>query len=184
MLVENQWVEVKWHNKIKQHYIDKDYTFTKNGDSFYVKPEDLTPSSTALVKVKCDYCKEIYKTSFGDYNKGLKTINKSCCNKKECRNKKSSEIQLLKGYNKFLEYCKENNYTPVTKFEEYRGCWAIVDFICPIHGIQHMQENNLVNRQGKCKECTKERLSSERRLTQEELIKNLFLNSQNEQNKV
>ena len=35
-------VEVKWNAKNKKHYVDLGYTYTKIGDSFTAKVEDLT----------------------------------------------------------------------------------------------------------------------------------------------
>ena len=41
MLLE-QKVKLKWNSKIKKHYVDNGYSFTKMKDEFYVSPMDLT----------------------------------------------------------------------------------------------------------------------------------------------
>lgn len=43
---------VKWNSKTKQHYVNLGYEFTKMGDSFEVKVEDLTHGSSSEVIIK------------------------------------------------------------------------------------------------------------------------------------
>lgn len=50
-------VIVKWNRATKNYYILKGYPFTKYGDEFEVKVEDLIDNSTTLVDVECD-CKD------------------------------------------------------------------------------------------------------------------------------
>ena len=55
-------VKLNWHPKIKKHYEEKEYIYTKMGDEFEVKVEDLTKGSNVKVLVKCDCedCKQPY----------------------------------------------------------------------------------------------------------------------------
>ena len=46
-------VEVKWHPRNKIWYENKGYIFTKIGNTFEVKVEDLINNSHCMVKVKC-----------------------------------------------------------------------------------------------------------------------------------
>lgn len=98
MLVENQKVEVKWNAHNVKWYVGKGYTYTKTGDLFMCKAEDLMPTCKVLVQVTCDYCGEIFKTNYGGYQKGLQKITKSCCNKKNVKCKRlliSKMINML-----------------------------------------------------------------------------------------
>jgi len=56
-------VMMKWNSRNKKLYESKCYTFTKMGDEFEVKIEDLTKGSPVLVDVKCDGedCNKILK---------------------------------------------------------------------------------------------------------------------------
>lgn len=87
-------VIVKWNSRIKKWYEDRGYVFTKMGDEFEVKVEDLTDSSIVRIDCRCDnpdcnspylksmkwqnykkyakedgkyYCKKCAKKLFGDY---------------------------------------------------------------------------------------------------------------------
>ena len=61
MVDKEQLVEQRWNARNKKYYVSLGYTYTKMGDPFMVKYTDLTPSSTALIKMVCDHCgKEMY----------------------------------------------------------------------------------------------------------------------------
>lgn len=83
---------VKWHNRNKQHYIDKGYKYTKIGDEFTVKVEDLMPTNRSMVKIKCDYCGKEYDKEYFAYLRAHKPyiIKKDACT--ECIYKKRNEI--------------------------------------------------------------------------------------------
>ena len=55
-------VLVKWNSRIKKHYENKGYPFTKMGNEFKVIVEDLTNGSNVKVDVRCDCedCKDPY----------------------------------------------------------------------------------------------------------------------------
>lgn len=65
----NTYAIQKWNSKNKKHYVDKGYIFTAMGDKFQVKIEDLTPSSKAVVEVKCDYCGTVVQKTYQIYLK-------------------------------------------------------------------------------------------------------------------
>ena len=67
MLIPNQMVKVKWCPKNKKYYENLGYEYTKIGEEFDVKIEDLTKGSKALVKVKCDYCGKIINRRYLNY---------------------------------------------------------------------------------------------------------------------
>lgn len=90
-------VEVKWNAKNKKHYVDLGYTYTKIGDSFIAKVKDLTKGNNSDIKVKCDYCGNIYTLKYYTYyNRHNKT--KDCCGNPSCTGKKASD-SLFEKYN-------------------------------------------------------------------------------------
>lgn len=93
MLITKE-VELHWSNATKRYYVDKGYNFTKRGDPFICKAEDLSPSASVLVEVECDYCGKIIKKPYKDYIDGRKTLAKDCCGK--CAGRKTEEILVIK----------------------------------------------------------------------------------------
>lgn len=91
MLVLNQVTEVRWNPANKKYYENKGYEFTKNGDIFTVKIEDLAQSSGYRIKIICDSCGDIIEKRFASYyksienSKKIKTPHKDYC--KICSNK-------------------------------------------------------------------------------------------------
>lgn len=96
MLVNHQYVSIKWNVSNKKYYESKGYQFTKYKDEIIVKVEDLSKNSRANIKAICEYCNDVYDTSFSNYNKSISTINKSCCSNTECMKAKREEILLFK----------------------------------------------------------------------------------------
>lgn len=89
-------VTLKWNSKIKKHYVDLGYKYTKMGDEFIVNVNDLTNSSTAMVKIKCDYCNDtvFFKPWRRYYTENIKgTIHKDACDK--CKTKKAIESNKI-----------------------------------------------------------------------------------------
>lgn len=106
--------EIKWNNKIKKYYIDKGYFFTKLGDVFKVKVEDLTNGSHAIVKVKCDCqdCESPYLSMYWkEYLRYKKLNDIYYC--KECSYKlfgiQKAKKTKLKNSKSFEQWCIENN---------------------------------------------------------------------------
>lgn len=173
MLVENQKVEVKWNAHNVKWYVGKGYTYTKTGDLFMCKVEDLMPTCKVLVQVTCDYCGEIFKTNYGGYQKGLQKITKSCCNKKECKVQKIADIKndkYVDSYNEYLNFCNQYNYIPLTSFEDYTGVKSFVEFKCQKHGDQKMLASSIIYGNSICHDCILEKISEERRISVEDLI--------------
>lgn len=78
---------------MKNYYIEKGYVFTKVGDLFEVKVEDLPYASNVYVNVQCDYCGEKYSTQYGAYNKTVRDGKNAC---KKCSSKRTEETNLKK----------------------------------------------------------------------------------------
>lgn len=115
-------VMIKWNSKIKKHYVDLGYEFTKMKDNFAVNVNDLTDGSAAMVDVECDYCKNVYQKHWCNYilenKKSL--IHKDCC--KLCRKKKIQESSMTK-YGVPSVFCLDEvkNKIKETNLEKY-GC--------------------------------------------------------------
>lgn len=155
MLVENQLVETTWSTSNDEWYIGKGYIFTKIRNKLLVKAEDLMPSSRVNVNVKCDYCGEIYQTTYCNYIRSIKIIPKSCCSSRECKAKKihDSKIERYKydQYNNFVEFCEKRGYKPISTVDDYQGAFVYLEYECPYHGIQKTTVDNL--RRHGCNEC-------------------------------
>lgn len=71
---------VKWNGKNSKYYESLGYKFTKNGDSFEVPIEHLTPSSKTEVEVLCDFCREtVVKKKYQVYMKQHHPKYGDCC---------------------------------------------------------------------------------------------------------
>lgn len=92
----SQTAQLTWNPRIKRHYIDLGYTYTKMKDKFTVKVSDLTNSSNVIVDVKCDYCQKPYKKYWYHYKieNEKEIIHKDCCN--ECKKHKIQETAIAK----------------------------------------------------------------------------------------
>ncbi len=111
---------VRWNSRIKKHYVDLGYTYTNMNDEFEVSVDDLTVGSSAVVKVKCDYCGDIYETKWQTYIKRPKEIiNKdSCINCCELKSRDS----IIKKYGSYQNsFFKSNDQRMNTNIEKY-GC--------------------------------------------------------------
>jgi len=97
-------VILRWNPKIKKHYVDLGYKFTKMGDEFEVNVSDLTKGSSVLVEVECDYCGKHYTKTWVRYiyENEKSTIHTDCCD--DCKKYKTMESnQLRYGVNSVLE---------------------------------------------------------------------------------
>lgn len=61
-------VKIKWSSN-KKYYIDLGYVFTKYGEYFEVKVEDLPKGSHVKVMVQCDKCRNIIQKEYREYIK-------------------------------------------------------------------------------------------------------------------
>ena len=90
MLKPNQWVTMRWHPKNIPHYTALGYQYTKTGDEFLVRVEDLPLQSHVTVTVICDYCGEEYTYKYQNYNnKCSQHLGDACPKCKYIKNRKS-----------------------------------------------------------------------------------------------
>ena len=87
-------IYVTWNSKNKKYYENIGYTFSKFGDKFEVKLEDLTKSSKANVSVICDYCGETVVKSYQTYVKQHHEKYGDAC--KNCQYKKAQLLNMDK----------------------------------------------------------------------------------------
>ena len=106
---------VKWNGSNKKYYTDLGYKFTKLGDKFYVKIEDLSKGSTSKIKYACDSCGNEFEFIYKDFNRRVNKNNiycKSCIQKynqerlsKQCERKTISN-RISKS---FYDWCIEHD---------------------------------------------------------------------------
>lgn len=163
-------IKVKWHSQTKEHYISKGYIFTRYRDEFLVRVEDISPSSTAKVKIICDYCGEEYEMAWYHYNEIQNKNEKCACY--NCRHRKRYEndlaIRQLRLYEKVLKVCNEKGYILVSKMEDIENNTSYIVYICPIHGEQKMRISNLINGR-ECPRCNYDNASERYRLSPDEV---------------
>ena len=152
MLIENQKVEMKWRNANKAYYQNKGYTFTSNGDSFYVNIEDLPHSAGVKLKIKCDDCGEEYEMTCAGYFKGYeKSIQNNTplihfCN--ECKFKHMQESLYIRA----MQACEKKGYVLLSDKSEILRNTSYVRYLCPMHGEHTMKVANLICGKG-CPDC-------------------------------
>lgn len=106
---------IKWGKNNRKWYESKGYIFTKYGDEFEVKIENLTCNSNALVEVKCDCeeCKNPYlkPMKLHNFKKCVKEDGKYYC--KKCSQKlfgvEKTRKTKLKNGTSFEQWCIDNN---------------------------------------------------------------------------
>ena len=157
MIIPNQLVKVRWTNRNKHFYEEKGYTYTKSGEWFDVKAEDLSHGSHTVIEVKCDYCGKKYHALFRDVVRGSTTIDKDAC--KDCVGRKCSDITITKRqethYAKVLKKCEDDGYKLLTPKDEMKSNTTYIQFECPQHGIHTMRIGNFLSGK-RCPQCAKE----------------------------
>ena len=155
MIDLNQEVVVKWNNYTKKYYESLGYQFTNIGDAFMIKAFELQNNSAVEVKVVCDECGKTFDRKYKDYNKIIsnnngKYICKSCTTK--IRNKKENPKE--KFFNVFLEFCKRNNYEPISTIDDYENAKSKLYYVCPFHGEKHITYDSITDTNVGCRECS------------------------------
>ncbi len=89
---------------------------------------------------------------FKDYNKSTKNgTEKYAC--KNCGRKKISEnFDTSKYYNLFVDMCNKNNFTPISKLEDYKNAYTKLKYICPYHGEKEITYAS-ISSGAICSEC-------------------------------
>lgn len=130
----------KWNNFTKSYYEEKGYIYTNRNEEFEVKVEDLKPSSTVMIRVKCDYCGREKEVGFNDYVRSTKNFTqKYACDKcgyaKQAElhfNDRQNELQMM--YKKLIDCMTEKGYITTCSFEDFHNAYSKMTYICPLHG--------------------------------------------------
>ena len=166
-------VKINWNSSNKKHYEELGYIFTKYGDEFEVKVEDLSKGSGVKVSCICDNCGEEFKTIISNYNKHIDKYKHIYCRK--CSFKlygiKNRSFNKINNGNSFYDWCIKNNRQDVLDRWDYelndcspkdisygnnKKCW----FKCldhPEHKSELKQISSFTSGQEgsiKCKQCS------------------------------
>lgn len=192
----DEFVKIKIQSPNVRHFVECGYEIPKrinssNKESYALPYEttvrvlDLPKSAMVKVKIKCDYCGEIYYRSYAVYLKGIQYNPKCACDK--CTRKKSKETNMQK-YNAYVSNKKTigdverifDEHGLLLLSTEYVDNCTPLDFICLKHrdyGIQSRTYMSLIVafREGNsgCKCCGDE--ARKRKLsTPYDVVKNGF----------
>lgn len=106
-MIVSKTAMVRWNNNTRQYYLDKGYIYTKDGELFSVKVEDIPHKSRARIVCKCDICGKEREISVAGYYKNLHE-GKSYCHL--CGNGLSiikRDSARVKKSVSFLQFCLE-----------------------------------------------------------------------------
>ena len=147
MLIANQLVEVKWNNKTRKHYENLGYVFSKAGEPFQVKAEDLTTGSKVKIKLICDFCKGDIDRQYGNYIRQVSESETSSvkhydtCSK--CY-KQKAELSIKNKLTLQEEMDLIEKYRDSVSLVDIRRCFKITDSkiyeILNKHGIGNKRE--------------------------------------------
>lgn len=74
-------VKMKWGARNKNHFVNLGYEYTKFGDEFEVKVEDLSKGCDVRIQCKCDNCGCELDWVYKEYVKSVKKDGSTYCNK-------------------------------------------------------------------------------------------------------
>lgn len=195
MLLDSSVVLI-WNPSNKTAYVNKGYEFTKMGENFICKIEDLKLTSTAKVNVKCDYCGREHSKEYRKFLKGRTKIEKDCCSNKTCSAIKRKEISqkeygvsnpmqrkevkekvsssLRISFQKVKELFKIKGLILLSNENEYINSQSVLEFVCPNHkeqGVQITNYSNLKKIKGCCKHQKFELVALKRKLDGDVVLK-------------
>ena len=84
-------VKIRWNSKNCKKYIELGYKYTKMGDEFEIKIEELSPYSRFKIEVQGDYCGNIFKTDWRTARKAFFNNEKICCSSPKCTGMKAED---------------------------------------------------------------------------------------------
>ena len=99
---------VKWNGHNIRYYISKKYNYTKIGEYFEVKIDDLLYNSRSEVDVECDYCGKKFVLQYTSYTNQMESyVQKIACD--DCKKLKVKEVNKIKKTNKKPKLNKNTN---------------------------------------------------------------------------
>ena len=99
-------VTVKWNEKTRKHYESKGYIFTKTGDKFIVKIDDLLKGSKTRVDIICDNCNKEVNSPYFSYCRTTRD-GKYYCHKCACVD--CGKSKDYKNRVSFKQWCIEHD---------------------------------------------------------------------------
>lgn len=171
MLVPNQIIKMKWTGSCIPYYKSKGYPYTKYGEEFEVKAEDLSPSSRKKVKVICDFCNKEYNLDYKDYLDKTDSEGKNCCSK--CRGKRISQRYKEKipfYIQKARQKCEELGLVLLSTENDYIDSDTPLKILCPKHGIINITSSHIYANKHICSQCAWDSLAEKRKYTTEQVI--------------
>ena len=171
------------------------------GETILVKVCDVTKNNSKIeIKVKCDYCENVFFQKIINYNNSHKEIEKDCCSCVNCKKLKTkdvlinrygtvsmkyrSEIQGFKlGRNKLniedvYDLFLSKDLIPMFEAEYYQTCTEKLPYKCKKHmssGIQYITYDSLKHCKFGCSYCGNENANNNKRYSFE-FVEELFKN--------
>ena len=163
-MIKEKNIEITWLSSTRKRYEKLGYEFSKYGDNFLIRIEDLPKFSEKIVTTICDKCGKEKKQTYHSYN----TITRNGSKKYICRDCFLKD-KIIK-YSDLLEDFKKSKYRLITTQEEYKNGDTIIKYMCPDHGEQTMRASNFHNGK-RCKLCAIEKASKKYKFSSEEVDK-------------
>lgn len=158
-MILDEFVEVSWCPSNKDHYVYLGLVFTKFGDRFKIRPEDLPDNSTVCINLKCNTCNTTYSLGWRVY--------RAKKNKHECANCPSRAKKTLEFLVVEFDKCQLDLLAT-----NYVNRYQLLEYRCRKHPehTQRIRYNDLKNGSG-CYHCGVESSAAKRRITEEQVFK-------------
>lgn len=174
ILVENQFINIKWNSLNKSYYTEIGYQFTKFGDVFTVNVEDLPITNKSNVSAICDICGSVKTVNYNSYCRNVKSNSKYVCHKcstllRYDRELKDKQIRYM---NRLAEQCTVKGYKLLSVPSDIRNNTSYIKYECPKHGVKSMRISNFLNGKG-CPDCAKDTAASNYKFTAEEVAERI-----------
>lgn len=125
MIKENQKFYVSWGSKNKKHYIKRGYIFTKIGDIFEVKLEDIIKTSHSDIALICDNCGKEFVRPYYKYL--------------ECHDNELGDLCNQCKYLKTQRTCQEK-YGVSNVFQDNNIKEKIKQTLLDLYGVEHCSQ--------------------------------------------
>ena len=194
---------VEWNGSQKSYSEEKGYRFTKFGDKFEVRFEDIPHSSDKFIDVQCDYCGKIFSMQVKKYYRGTTIVSKVAC--RDCAPIKGVEVKKIrygtaspnihgkvkekwearnipkkvKTLNKMISTFKDNDCIMMPSI--YVNNETKMPYICNKHIDKGIQWNNWIHlKSGRgCYYCGRESMVEKQKYSIEEVRATIEANGKN-----
>lgn len=117
---------------------------SKEFDKFIIPVNLLSDGSHQTVLASCDYCDFIFHIPYKEYKKRTKNVNKICCTNRECRNKKTIDVNLVKFGSKNPMYLQSTK----NKLKENIVSKYGVSNVFQLEKVKEKSKNTCLNKYG------------------------------------